>query len=145
MKWRKKEEKSYSRKGKTKPNPTNTRTHRAQDILLGTHCMHLSSIYNIFITAIFVFSSNKEFLNNNQFCSFSKRKENLIMWKTIIAYSYMVLIIFYLFLILANCTFDKSYCGWRNVLSPEDDIQWIRRKSRTPSLGTGPSQDHTGI
>jgi len=44
----------------------------------------------------------------------------------------------------ANCTFDKSYCGWRNVLSPQDDIHWFRRRFNTPSHGTGPSQDHTG-
>lgn len=143
MKKERREKPFPERKSKTEPNP-HTHTHSPR-ILLGIHCMHLSSIYNIFITAIFVFSINKEFLNNNQFCSFSKRKENLIMWKTIVAYSYMVLVIFYLFLIVANCTFDKSFCGWRNVLSPEDDIQWIPRKSATPSQGTGPSQDHTGI
>ncbi|KAL9987564.1 hypothetical protein ACROYT_G001896 [Oculina patagonica] len=44
----------------------------------------------------------------------------------------------------ANCTFDRNYCGWRNVLSTSDDIDWYARRSGTPSLGTGPSQDHTG-
>ena len=50
-----------------------------------------------------------------------------------------------LFPILANCTFDRSYCAWRNAYNSwVDDIDWHARKSGTPSIGTGPSEDHTG-
>ena len=52
---------------------------------------------------------------------------------------------FCLFPILANCTFDRSYCAWRNAFNTwVDDIDWRARKSGTPSIGTGPSEDHTG-
>ena len=49
------------------------------------------------------------------------------------------------FVILVNCTFDESYCGWRNILpSSSDQISWHRKGSGNQSPGTGPSQDHTG-
>ncbi|XP_022807962.1 uncharacterized protein LOC111344964 [Stylophora pistillata] len=42
----------------------------------------------------------------------------------------------------ANCTFDEGYCGWRNLHA--DQMDWIPRRGRTPSTGTGPTEDHTG-
>ena len=48
------------------------------------------------------------------------------------------------FVIPANCTFNESYCGWRNVLQSIDQFNWYMRTNGTPSHGTGPSSDHTG-
>jgi len=49
------------------------------------------------------------------------------------------------FITAVNCTFDKNYCGWRNMLTSLDDqITWYRKKSGNQSQGTGPSHDHTG-
>ncbi|XP_020612540.1 MAM and LDL-receptor class A domain-containing protein 1-like [Orbicella faveolata] len=41
-----------------------------------------------------------------------------------------------------ECNFDKSMC--RFVQDKNDVFDWTRIKGRTPSLGTGPSADHTG-
>ena len=49
------------------------------------------------------------------------------------------------FVILVNCTFDESFCGWSNILtSPNGQISWHRKRSGNQSQGTGPPQDHTG-
>ena len=49
------------------------------------------------------------------------------------------------FITAVNCTFDKNYCGWRNMLTSLDDqITWYRKKSGNQSQGTAPSHDHTG-
>ena len=39
--------------------------------------IHFGSIFNVFITAVLVFPDKKEFLNNNQYCSLSKRRERI--------------------------------------------------------------------
>lgn len=41
----------------------------------------------------------------------------------------------------ANCTFEKNQCGWVNT--DKDNFDWKRKQGRTPSIGTGPSVDHT--
>ena len=41
-----------------------------------------------------------------------------------------------------DCDFEDGKCTWSNTLSG-DQFDWLRRKSSTPSLSTGPSQDHT--
>lgn len=49
------------------------------------------------------------------------------------------------FIIAVNCSFDKNYCGWRNMLTSLDDqIIWYRKKSGNQSQGTGQSHHHTG-
>ena len=43
-----------------------------------------------------------------------------------------------------TCTFDSPSedCHWKNLLSG-DEIDWIRQAGSTPSIQTGPSNDHT--
>ncbi|EDO47788.1 predicted protein [Nematostella vectensis] len=42
-----------------------------------------------------------------------------------------------------SCTFEGDcYKGWRQAKS-SDNFNWIRRQGQTPSIGTGPSMDHT--
>ena len=42
----------------------------------------------------------------------------------------------------ASCNFDSGLCsGWRQSYS--DDFDWTRNRGSTPSVGTGPSSDHT--
>lgn len=43
----------------------------------------------------------------------------------------------------ASCNFDIWYCGWDNDLTA--DFTWTRQYGSTPSIGTGPSEDHTGF
>lgn len=40
-----------------------------------------------------------------------------------------------------KCTFEKNQCGWVNT--DKDNFDWRRKQGRTPSIGTGPSVDHT--
>ena len=40
-----------------------------------------------------------------------------------------------------QCDFETDVCGWTNV--PGDNFDWTRDSTGTPSLGTGPSTDHT--
>ncbi|XP_041460947.1 MAM and LDL-receptor class A domain-containing protein 1-like [Lytechinus variegatus] len=44
-----------------------------------------------------------------------------------------------------NCDFDVNWCGWSNVpnAGPDDKLDWQRRRSGTPTRGTGPRVDHT--
>ncbi|XP_048579095.1 uncharacterized protein LOC5509856 isoform X2 [Nematostella vectensis] len=39
------------------------------------------------------------------------------------------------------CNFDSEMCGWQS--STGNSFSWTRRGGGTPSLGTGPSKDHT--
>ncbi|XP_072014869.1 MAM and LDL-receptor class A domain-containing protein 1-like [Amphiura filiformis] len=39
------------------------------------------------------------------------------------------------------CDFDDGRCGWVNVGG--DDFDWLRFRGHTPSVGTGPTYDHT--
>ena len=41
-----------------------------------------------------------------------------------------------------KCTFEKNLCNWKQ--SKADNFDWTRRKGKTPSFGTGPSQSSTG-
>jgi hypothetical protein len=41
-----------------------------------------------------------------------------------------------------TCTFeDPNSCRWTEDLS--DDFDWTRNQGYTPSIGTGPTTDHT--
>ncbi|KAJ8390348.1 hypothetical protein AAFF_G00107420 [Aldrovandia affinis] len=40
-----------------------------------------------------------------------------------------------------DCNFDKSECGWQQLLT--DSFDWLRRQGSTPTNLTGPSHDHT--
>ena len=40
-----------------------------------------------------------------------------------------------------QCDYETDMCGWTN--SPGDDFDWSRDSAGTPSLGTGPTTDHT--
>lgn len=42
---------------------------------------------------------------------------------------------------LQACDFETDTCSWKNVLG--DNFNWTRDSGGTPSLGTGPSTDHT--
>ncbi|XP_022809605.1 MAM and LDL-receptor class A domain-containing protein 1-like [Stylophora pistillata] len=42
-----------------------------------------------------------------------------------------------------NCTFNESFCGWRNLFAPLDQIDW-RRGSKSSSEQIEASVDHTG-
>ena len=39
-----------------------------------------------------------------------------------------------------NCTFNDDLCRWTNDIN--DEFDWTRGNSCTPSLGTGPCSDH---
>lgn len=41
----------------------------------------------------------------------------------------------------ARCTFESNQCGWTNT--DKDNFDWKRKQGSTPSIGTGPSVDHT--
>lgn len=41
----------------------------------------------------------------------------------------------------ATCTFESNQCGWINT--DKDNFDWRHKQGRTPSIGTGPSVDHT--
>ena len=41
----------------------------------------------------------------------------------------------------ALCTYENNQCGWIN--HDKDNFDWKRKQGRTPSIGTGPSVDHT--
>lgn len=40
-----------------------------------------------------------------------------------------------------HCNFEFDMCSWRQ--SKEDDFDWLIKAGSTPTLGTGPSNDHT--
>lgn len=40
-----------------------------------------------------------------------------------------------------DCTFETGFCNWNN--SKEDDFNWNRQSGSSPSIGTGPTSDHT--
>eukprot|EP00118_Oscarella_pearsei_P003168 m.13253 g.13253 ORF g.13253 m.13253 type:complete len:3799 (+) comp24600_c0_seq1:127-11523(+) len=40
-----------------------------------------------------------------------------------------------------NCTFENGMCFWSNSIT--NPVDWVQRRGRTPSYGTGPSDDHT--
>ena len=42
-----------------------------------------------------------------------------------------------------SCDFDSGTCGF--VQSRSDAFDWKRTHGRTSTLGTGPTQDHTGL
>ena len=41
----------------------------------------------------------------------------------------------------ARCTFESNQCGWTNT--DKDNFDWKRKQGSTPTIGTGPSVDHT--
>ncbi|XP_067672531.1 seminal metalloprotease 1-like isoform X1 [Haliotis asinina] len=41
-----------------------------------------------------------------------------------------------------TCNFQSNFCTWSNVGG--DNMDWIRRRGSTPSVGTGPTSDHSG-
>ncbi|XP_029970837.1 zonadhesin [Salarias fasciatus] len=41
-----------------------------------------------------------------------------------------------------DCSFDRSLCGWSQMLT--DAFDWTWQRGSTPTLMTGPSADHTG-
>lgn len=53
----------------------------------------------------------------------------------------LLLLILHLFSALLSCDFEEGLCGWTN--EHNDDFDWTRHQSATPSLGTGPVADHT--
>ena len=42
---------------------------------------------------------------------------------------------------LKACDFETDMCSWTNAIG--DQFDWKRDSGGTPSLGTGPSTDHT--
>lgn len=40
-----------------------------------------------------------------------------------------------------DCNFEQDFCNWNN--SKEDDFNWWRQSGGSPSIGTGPTADHT--
>lgn len=43
-----------------------------------------------------------------------------------------------------TCTFQEDLCSWVNAPNGIfDDFDWLRNSGSTPSLGTGPSFDHS--
>lgn len=40
-----------------------------------------------------------------------------------------------------RCSFEFDLCSWRQ--SRQDDFDWLIKAGSTPTLGTGPSSDHT--
>lgn len=43
----------------------------------------------------------------------------------------------------AACDFEYDRCGWKEASDDSDQFDWQRRKGSTPSIGTGPTIDHT--
>ena len=43
----------------------------------------------------------------------------------------------------AKCDFENNRCGWKEASGDSDQFDWLRRKGSTPSIGTGPTIDHT--
>ncbi|XP_071107571.1 astacin-like [Haliotis cracherodii] len=41
-----------------------------------------------------------------------------------------------------TCTFQSDFCTWSNVGG--DTMDWLRHRGQTPSIGTGPTSDHSG-
>ncbi|XP_041364712.1 astacin-like [Gigantopelta aegis] len=41
------------------------------------------------------------------------------------------------------CTFESGLCHWTNVGG--DQTNWVRHRGSTPSIGTGPANDHTTL
>ncbi|CAB4000024.1 MAM and LDL-receptor class A domain-containing 2 [Paramuricea clavata] len=42
-----------------------------------------------------------------------------------------------------TCDFEWGRCGWKEAADDSDHFDWRRRKGSTPSIGTGPTTDHT--
>ncbi|XP_062519621.1 MAM and LDL-receptor class A domain-containing protein 1-like [Corticium candelabrum] len=40
-----------------------------------------------------------------------------------------------------TCDFESGFCGWKNLLS--NGVNWRLMSGSTPSVGTGPTTDHT--
>ncbi|XP_062512911.1 MAM and LDL-receptor class A domain-containing protein 1-like isoform X2 [Corticium candelabrum] len=40
-----------------------------------------------------------------------------------------------------TCDFESGFCGWKNL--PHNDLDWRLMSGSTPSVGTGPTTDHT--
>ncbi|XP_062511968.1 MAM and LDL-receptor class A domain-containing protein 1-like isoform X2 [Corticium candelabrum] len=40
-----------------------------------------------------------------------------------------------------TCDFESGFCGWKNL--PRNDLNWRLMSGSTPSVGTGPTTDHT--
>ena len=45
------------------------------------------------------------------------------------------------FFLGALCDFQKDLCSF--IQDTSDDLNWLRYKGSTPTLGTGPQVDHT--
>lgn len=41
----------------------------------------------------------------------------------------------------ANCDFESGICAWRQAT--DDQFDWTMQTGQTPSLGTGPTGDHS--
>ena len=52
-------------------------------------------------------------------------------------------IVFFSFTYLASCTFEESYPPLCNYKLGGNRFKWLVGSGRTPSLSTGPSNDHT--
>jgi len=44
----------------------------------------------------------------------------------------------------SDCEFETGFCAWTNETSA-DQLNWILRSGSTPSVGTGPTGDHTSF
>lgn len=40
-----------------------------------------------------------------------------------------------------RCSFEFDLCSWRQ--SRQDDVDWLIKAGSTPTVGAGPSNDHT--
>lgn len=73
--------------------------------------------------------------------SFKDRYEWTVFFNKFTWFIYIVSVIACYFHYVGDCTFEKSFCGWRN--SKTDNYDWVLQSGNYSGTSPHPSGDHT--